>query len=855
MGRKHLLKYRQNYHIFFSSAMVLLLLYACSTTRKVPEGEYLLTKNNFRYEDGKLFQDEVPSHVLQKPNRKQLFLFPFGLWFYNATDPKYDSILAEYMTYPREVRDQKLRDSLFIKYRHPEYVGKSLLFERFFQNIGQPPVILEQGKTEQSAESIRKYFVYRGYWDADVKFNHDLDSTAKKAQANYLITHKDPTFISDYYYDISDPQIKSVYEQELNKSLVRGKNVLDQEVLEKEVKRIGDLMKDAGYYKFNASNEEIYFTADTLTSRKNVPLTMEIRRDSVDTQYRKTTIGDIKVYVLEKLADSVETERDSLFGINFYKLDDQYKTRALWRPIILRTGDLYQQKNLDLTKRNISSMNNFSVIKYDEILRKTNDSILDVSYFLAPLPKFDLKVATDINYSQILNFGISPSVDFTTRNVFGGAENLTTSVSGIFGSVVNSKNTDKRSLAYEISAQTSLNVPRLMLPFKTWRLIPKRYSPTSSVNLGASVQNNIGLGRIGFNGSLNYFANANDIVSHRLSLFNTQLSLTRNKDRYYDFFPRDQEVRDATFELYSPALYQDFKDGLITSDEFSSLIVNDGTFQNSLDADQLNLFNTFRQSLINKDRQTQNVLISSFIYNYIYNEIGKKDRPNPFYFNGKVEVAGNVFGLLTDSQKQDGVIAEPTKKIFNIPYSQFVKFDVDVRKYFTFFNEKHTLALRQFIGVGIPYGNSTTMPFIRSYFNGGSNDIRAWRVFGGLGPADSQLDEKVRSYIMDNVKLTTNVEYRMPFNDMFEGAAFVDAGNIWSLRDNGFGDAFKFNKFIKQMGVGTGVGVRINVAYITLRLDAAYKVYDPNKPIGDRWVISKWQPLKPTLNFAFGYPF
>lgn len=835
--------------------MVLLLLYACSTTRKIPEGEYLLTKNNFRYEDGKLFQDEVPSHVLQKPNRKQLFLFPFGLWFYNATDPQYDSILAEYMTYPREARDQKLRDSLFIKYRHPEYVGKSLLFERFFQNIGQPPVILEQGKTEQSAESIRKYFVYRGYWDADVKFSHDLDSTAKKAQANYLITHKDPTFISDYYYDISDPQIKSVYEQELNKSLVRGKNVLDQEVLEKEVKRIGDLMKDAGYYKFNASNEEIYFTADTLTSRKNVPLTMEIRRDSLDTQYRKTTIGDIKVYVLEKLADSVETERDSLFGINFYKLDDQYKTRALWRPIILRTGDLYQQKNLDLTKRNISSMNNFSVIKYDEILRKTNDSILDVSYFLAPLPKFDLKVATDINYSQILNFGISPSVDFTTRNVFGGAENLTTSVSGIFGSVVNSKNTDKRSLAYEISAQTSLNVPRLMLPFKTWRLIPKRYAPTSSVNLGASVQNNIGLGRIGFNGSLNYFANANDIVSHRLSLFNTQLSLTRNKDRYYDFFPRDQEVRDATFELYSPGLYQDFKNGLITSDELSSLIVNDGTFQNSLDADQLNLFNTFRQSLINKDRQTQNVLISSFIYNYIYNEIGKKDRPNPFYFNGKVEVAGNVFGLLTDSQKQDGVIAEPTKKIFNIPYSQFVKFDVDVRKYFTFFNEKHTLALRQFIGVGIPYGNSTTMPFIRSYFNGGSNDIRAWRVFGGLGPADSQLDEKVRSYIMDNVKLTTNVEYRMPFNDMFEGAAFVDAGNIWSLRDNGFGDAFKFNKFIKQMGVGTGVGVRINVAYITLRLDAAYKVYDPNKPIGDRWVISKWQPLKPTLNFAFGYPF
>ena len=241
------------------------------------------------------------------------------------------------------------------------------------------------------------------------------------------------------------------------------------------------------------------------------------------------------------------------------------------------------------------------------------------------------------------------------------------------------------------------------------------------------------------------------------------------------------------------------------------------------------------------------------IYNVIYNEIGKKDRPNPFYLNAKVELAGNAFALFKSNPREVGVISGETKKIFDIPYSQFVKFDVDVRKYFTFFNDKHTLALRQFIGVGIPYGNSSTMPFVRSYFNGGSNDIRAWRVFGGLGPADSQLDEKIRSYIMDNVKLTTNIEYRMPFTPMFEGAAFIDAGNIWSLKDSGFGDEFKFNKFLSQMGVGTGIGLRINVAYITLRLDAAYKVYDPNQPVGDRWVLGNtW---KPVLNFAFGYPF
>ncbi len=853
MSRKHLSKYFQKYYLFFASAITVLFLYACSTTKKVPDGEYLLTKNNYRFEDGKLLVDEIPNYVSQKPNKKQLFLFPIGLWMYNATDPKYDSILNEYMTYPSEMRDQKLRDSLFIKYNHPEYVGKSLFYERFMHNIGQPPVILDQGKTETSANSIRKFFVFKGYWDADVKFSHDLDSADKKAEVNYLITHKDPTYISDYYYNIPDPNIRRIYEEDLTKSLVKGKEILDQSTLEKEVKRINDLMKERGYYKFNNSNEEIYFTADTLQNRKQVPLTMDIHKDSMDSRYKITTIGDIKVHLLEKLADSTETVKDSLLGINFYRLDDQFKTMSLWRPIILKKGDVYKQRNLDLTKRNITSMNNFSIIKYDEIPRQENDSILDVSYFLAPLPKYDLKIATDINYSQILNFGISPSVDLTTRNVFGGAENLITSVSGIFGSVVNTKNTDKRSLAYEISAQASLNFPRLLMPFKTWKLIPKRYSPTSSIVLGTSIQDNIGLGRIGFNAGLNYFANVNDIVSHRLSLFNTQLSITKNKDRYYDFFPADAEVRKNMFQTYSPDLYQSFENGQISSDEFSTIILNDTSYQNSLAGDELSLYNTFRQSLINKDRQTQDVLISSMIYNVIYNEIGKKDRPNPFYLNAKFEVAGNALDLFSSSPKVAGVVSGETKKIFDIPYSQFVKFDVDVRKYFTFFNDKHTLALRQFIGVGIPYGNSSTMPFVRSYFNGGSNDIRAWRVFGGLGPADSQLDEKIRSYVMDNVKLTTNIEYRMPFTPMFEGAAFIDAGNIWSLKDSGFGDEFKFNKFLSQMGVGTGLGLRVNVAYITLRLDAAYKVYDPNQPVGDRWVLgSTW---KPVLNFAFGYPF
>ena len=825
----------------------------------MPDGEYLLVKNSFKYEGEKVHEDELPNYVHQKPNRKQLFLFPVGLWMYNMADPKYDTILNEYMTYPSDMRNQNLRDSLFVKYGHEEYMGKKLFWDRIFHNVGQPPVILDYAKSETSANSIRKRLVYRGYWDAATSFKHDLDSANKKATVNYFINPKDPTYISDYYYNIPDPGIKGIYQEDLTKSIVRSKKVLDQTEMEKEVKRINELMRERGYYHFNSSGQEIFFMADTLSSRKQVPVTMEIHKDSLDTPYKVATIGNIDVAVVENANDFPHnTTKDSLRGIRFHKLDDQFKNNALWRGVILESGERYKQKNLDITRRNFLGMNNFTILKSKDSLRmggsnSPNDSIVDVLYLLKPLPKYELKVAADLNYSQLLNLAASPSVDLTTRNVFGGAENLNTSVSWIVGRIKNSKDLEKRVWAHEFSANAALNFPRLLLPFKYYKLIPKRYSPTSTINLGATYQKNIGMDRINFNTGLTYNANVNDIVTHRLTLFNTQLSLTRNKDRYYEYFPRDADFRNLVFQNYSPALYQDFKNGQITSDELSSIIVNDEAYSNSLSGESLNNFNSFRQSLINKDRQTQDILIASMVYNFIYNEIGKKEFENPFYFNGKVEFAGNLLGLFTKGGSQQGITTGDQKTIFKIPFSQFVKFDLDVRKYFTF--GKQTLAARQFIGLGIPYGNSNAMPFVRSYFNGGANDIRAWRPFGGLGPADSQIDEKIRTFAMDNIKLTTSVEYRIPITDMFETAVFADAGNIWSLKDNGFGDQFKFNKFIKQMGLGSGLGLRVNVAYITLRLDMAYKLYDPNVPEGERWRFNKIQPLRPTFNFAFGYPF
>lgn len=865
MSCKHFKNSPQKYYKIISFATVIGVLYACSTTKKVPEGEFLLTKNNFQFEDKKeFFDDELKDYVQQKPNKKQLLFVPLGLLLYNAANPKYDTLFSEYLTYPSEMRDQKLRDSLFVKYNMSENVGKSLLWDRILHNWGTQPVILDQTKTDKSAESIKKRMTYRGYWDSEVKFKHDLDSISKKAAVTYFLKHNSPTNIKDYFYNIPDAGIKSIYQQNINETLVKSNRVLDQTVLEKEVTRINDLMRRSGYYKFNNGNDEVYFVADSLRDRKNVPLTLEIHKDSADSRYKVATIGNIDVAIVDEPSDfGKKTVKDSLRRIRFHKMNEDYKTNSIWRAIIVDNKSVYNQNSLDLTKRNLLAMNNFSILKAKDSLRqggaiKPNDSIVDVLYLLKPLPKYEVKVGTDVNYSQLLNLGISPSVDLTTRNVFRGAENLSTSLSGTFGSIRNPKNLDKRILAYEISAQASLNFPRLLLPFNYYKLIPKRYTPTSSIVLGTSIQNNIGLGRVNFNTGLNYSANVNDQSSHRLTLFNTLFSLTKNKDNYYDFFVNDNEVRVKVFNDYfnfNPQVKQDFDSGVLTRDEVSEKIISDPDYPTTLDQAKANNLIEFLGTLVNKDRQTQDVIISSMIYNFIYNEIGKKEYPNAFYFNGKVELAGNIPSIFNQKREDaGGILRSPERTIFGIPYAQFVKFDFDVRKYFKF-NGNQTFVLRQFIGLGIPYGNSSSMPFVRSYFNGGSNDIRAWVAFGGLGPGGSQIDERVRTYLMGNIKLTTNLEYRIPFNDMYEGAVFTDIGNVWNTENNGFDDQFKFNKFIREMGVGSGFGLRVNVAYITLRVDLAYKIYDPNKPDGEKWRFNKIQPLKPTLNIAFGYPF
>ena len=858
---------RQHFNIFFQKyyklsifAIILGFLYSCST-KKVSEGEYLLTKNKYTYTDKTLFSNSIPNYISQTPNSRNVLGIPMGLWLYNWANPKYDSILNEYMNFPSNMRTQKLRDSLAIKMGHPEFVGKTMIWSRIMHTLGKAPIILDSSKTHTSANAIKRYLGYRGYWDSHVTYNIVLNSKKKKAENHFIITHNTPTYISDYHLLIHDNNIRKIYEQNISKSEIKKGHILDQKKLEDEIKRINEMMREAGYYGFNASNEEVFFTADTLNNRKQVPLFLEIEKDTLGTPYKKHTIGKIEIIIKPNITDSTNIT-EKIGDVTIKKKNNSFKGKTIWRAITVNRGDIYNQNRLDLTRRNLLALNNFSIVNTNPISKiNPNDTILNLSYALIPLQKYDLKLATDIHYSQILNFGISPSIEFTSRNIFHGGENFGASISGILGSTKNENNNFFN--AYEFSGELSLKFPRFLLPFSTDKIIPRRYSPSSAISMGVSIQNNIGLGRINFNGGINYYLNVNDVVSHRFSLLNTQLSKTRNKDNYYDIFPNNKHIRDYIFRLYqniNPSLISNFHNKSINSDAVSQVIIRDDNFQNHLNTEDQQRMTLFRQSIINKDRLTQDALIIGWDYNFIYNEIGKKNYKHPFYFNAKFEMAGNALSLLEKvlgpKHIESGIINPLKNSFFKIPYYQFAKVDLDIRKYINFNDGKQSLIFRQFIGLGLPYGKSSSMPFVRSYYNGGSNDIRAWRGFGGLGPGGSLLDENIRTYMMGDMKLTTNVEYRFRMNDMFHGAIFTDMGNTWNISSEAEPESkFQLNKFYKQMGIGSGFGLRINIAYVTFRFDFAYKMYNPNKSEGNRWVISNLKPLDPTVNFAIGYPF
>jgi outer membrane protein assembly factor BamA len=194
--------------------------------------------------------------------------------------------------------------------------------------------------------------------------------------------------------------------------------------------------------------------------------------------------------------------------------------------------------------------------------------------------------------------------------------------------------------------------------------------------------------------------------------------------------------------------------------------------------------------------------------------------------------------------------------LFGNAFAQYVKGDVEFRWYAPI-TDKSSMVYRLFAGIAYPYGNSLGIPFEKQYFSGGANGVRAWNV-RDLGPGSYQ-GEGISNYPnrTADIKLEANLEYRFKLFWVLEGGLFLDAGNIWSVVPDSerYGAAFSWDSFYKEIALGTGLGIRMDFSFFVFRLDIGFRMHDPARSPGDRWVFLDEGLSNPAFHIAIGYPF
>lgn len=850
----------------------------CNAVKKVPDGEYLLSKNQFNYETKeKPFKSNLQNYVKQRPNSSFLNLLPLKLMLYNSVNSKFDTVFIEYNDLSKKLKNAHSLDSLLVKNKLEKYIGRSLWLKRFLFNQGEPPVLIDSSQSEFSASNLENYFFDRGYFDAKVKTKTQLDSISKKGIIDYTIRLGESSQINSYNFNIKDSTVQKEYETILSWTpIIKVGQRYDMDNFIAERDRIVNYLKNRGYYKFNDDGLAIEFTADTAQSDKALDITLMIpvEKDSahIKQKFAKYRYGEIHIYPDSDKPKSSQPSpeyHDTIYKgyhLHYVNPDMKYRPRFFADAIVMNEGDLYKLNTDTQTRRNISKREGVNMTWFQESRDTTQlimgDSVLYTEMYFRPKKKYDFFYGAELAWSEFMNFGVSPQVSSVARNLFRGGENLETTLRGTLGNV-NKRYSDDGGFfnAFEMSLQSKLTFPYLVLPFHTDKLFPERFYKQTDFRLGSSLQRNIGLGRVTYSTGLDYNLSLSDTHSHTFSIFNTEFVSNLQKDNYFTVFEGDRNIMNNFFDeyyfMYRPSVAIQHFNGELSDDDVIDLLLNDEDFLFSLNANGLEELSVFENMNFRKQTITQDVLISSLFYQYTLNQSDKSWKRNPWFFRGRIELAGNLLSVLdktfgfqrlrTNTGKEMGLV-------FNIPYSQFVKLDLDLRKYVNL-GSKSSIAGRALFGVIIPYGNTDFFPFVRSYAAGGANDMRAWAP-ATLGPAGLPRYEGGDDvFAIDQMKILLSTEYRFNVLGRINGALFLDAGNIWGIDKKDELTLFRFKNFFKELGLGAGYGFRFDFTYFMLRIDLAYKIHDPGYLEGNRWRFRDLNILKPRLAFGINYPF
>ena len=824
-------------------------LYSCDTVKRVAEDEHLLSKTSVIVNDKKDNTETINSLLYQKPNRK-IAGIPLRLHIYNTARPNRDSLFEAWLN-----KNQKRRARLERRYslKQVNKLKQSVLgFNNWLKNTGETPTIVNEDETKRSVKRLKDYYINNGWFNVEADFDIKKNDN-KRAEVKYNVETKHPFLIDSISDILKSPVIDSLYQNIKKNAIIKTGEQYRTSNFEEERDRISTSLRNSGLYHFN--QDYITFEMDTIGTHKKVNVGINIQDRAIRTpdSIRREPFEIYKIKDVNIITDYTFDNRNKPFqdsisygSYKLYSYDKiRYRPKALTDAVFITPGEIFKDIDRTRTYRYINELRTF---KYPNIEYTENpDNTLTDTIRLTPLKKFSLSFNADVSQSDIQTVGFSLNPSLKIRNVFRGAETLEISgIASIGASDDLKEEGDPFFDIIEFGVDVKLTIPRLFSPFYTENIIPKYMSPSTRIGLATTSQKNIGLDKRTFSGNFSYNWLPNPQVTNRLDLFNVQYVRNLNPDNYFG-------VYNNSFSSLNK-IAQDT--GFIGSD--SDLTIPDGantfidyvlnpTTPSEISSSQLETVNGIDER---QKRLTENNLILSSSFNFT-----KDQRTNLFdhdfsIFRFKLELAGNLLAgtskLLGLKKDNDG-----RYEFLNVAYSQYVKTEFDYIKHWDL-GKKNVLATRAFFGIAIPYGNSKSIPFAKSFFGGGPNDNRAWSAYN-LGPGSS---ETTNEFSEANLKLAFSAEQRFNIFGNLNGALFIDAGNIWNVLDNVEDDRATFSGFdsLKDIAVGSGFGLRYDFSFFVFRFDIGFKTYDPSYRDNNRW-FNDYNFTNAVYNIGINYPF
>ncbi len=845
--------------------LIAILICACNAVKRVPDGKNLLVKNNILV-NGKSTNDETAlNQMYQKPNGK-LLGYKLRLNLYNLANLNPDSTYkAQFIKHPHRYE----RWSKVLSAKQVDRLGQSFLnkgLNEFLKNTSEAPVIIDTAKAKKSLLRLKYYYFNNGYFN--VSTDYSIDSIArKKAQINYKITTGPGYTIDTIRTKIMTPALDSLYKNNPEASVLKSGNQYKTSDFEEEKNRITTYFRNHGAYFFQPTY--ITFDIDTIGKKNKANVTLIIsnnniqEKDSSRTEpFKLYTISDVNIFTDYSAANAKSKISDSTTYNNFnlysYK-KLKYKPRAITDAVFINKGSTFSDTRTTLSSRYLNNLKifNYPSIQYEVDKRDSTAQSLIAKVYLTPRKKYSFGTTLDVTHSNIQDFGIGASISETIRNVFNRAETLEISTRLNIGSSKDMANpNDNFFNVSEYGIDLKLNFPRILMPFGTEKIIPKRMIPSTSISAGFSKQRNIGLDKENFTGGISYNWSPKRHNSVKFDLLNAQFVRNLNPNNYFNVYTSSYDELNGIGKDYNenPINWGTTPEEQIRKDltipngttGFTSDVLNNKTALLPGDPQYKDVESIEERRV----RLTENDFILAT--SYTFTKTTKKDlADNTFYqFKTKIESAGTLLSAISslgNLQKN----ANGNYEIFNLEYSEYVKTEFDYIKHWDFGKEK-VLAVRSFFGIAIPFGNSNYIPFSRSYYAGGSNDNRAWQPYS-LGPGSTNA---VNDFNEANMKIAFSAEYRFKVFGDVKGAIFADAGNIWNVLDNVIDEKAKFSGVndLAEIALGSGFGLRYDLSFFVIRLDLGFKTYNPAHEKGDRW-FKEYNFGHSVLNFGINYPF